>query len=78
MFCVEIVHVADFAAGVKLEFREVSTQQNGIEELGAHVGILQLENVAYSNLPEIFVNDLSASRKSILCIPLKEKVLTEG
>jgi hypothetical protein len=46
--------------------------------LGAHVGILQLENVAYSNLPEIFVNGISHNRTSSLCILLKEKALTVG
>jgi len=35
-------------------------------------------NVAYSNPPEIFVNDLSHNTTSSLCIPLKEKVLTAG
>jgi hypothetical protein len=37
-----------------------------------------LENVAYSNLPEIFVNDLSQRSLSRLRIPLKEKVLKAG
>jgi hypothetical protein len=31
MLGVEIVDVPDFAAGVELEFREVSTKQNGVE-----------------------------------------------
>jgi hypothetical protein len=76
MFTVELVHIADLTAGVELEFGEGSAKQNGVEKLGAHVGILQLENVAYSILPEIFVNDLSYGRALSLCIPLKEKVLT--
>ena len=37
MLGIEFVHVADFAAGVKLEFREIGAQQDRIEELGAHV-----------------------------------------
>jgi len=78
MGIVEKVDIADLAAGVELEFGEVSAQQNGVEKLGAHVGILQLENVAYSNLPEIFVNDLSHNGGLSLRIPLKEKVLTAG
>jgi len=78
MGIVEKVDVPYLAAGVELEFGEVSAQQNGVEKLGAHVGILQLENVAYSNLPEIFVNDLSHNQRSSLRIPLKEKVLTAG
>jgi hypothetical protein len=36
MFIVEMVDVPDLAAGVELEFREVSTKQNGVEKLGAH------------------------------------------
>jgi hypothetical protein len=43
--------------------------------VGAHVSILQLENVAYSKLSEIFVNDLSHNGKLRPRIPLKEKVL---
>jgi hypothetical protein len=46
--------------------------------MGAHVWILQLENVAYSNPPEIFVNDLSHTGRLSLRIPLKEQVLTAG
>jgi hypothetical protein len=46
--------------------------------VGAHDWILQLENDAYSNLPKIFVNDLSHKRRSRLGIPLKERVLTVG
>jgi len=37
MGIVEKVDIADLAAGVELEFGEVSAQQNGIEKLGAHV-----------------------------------------
>jgi hypothetical protein len=44
--------------------------------MGAHDAILQLENVAYSKLPEIFVNDLSREGTFERRIPLKEKVLT--
>jgi hypothetical protein len=78
MRTVEIVDIPDLAAGVELEFGEVSAQQDRVEKAGAHVGILQLENVAYSNLSEIFVNDLSSSRTPAPRIPLKEKVLTAG
>ena len=37
-------------------------KQNGIEKLGAHDEILQAQNVAYSNVPKIFVNGLSRPR----------------
>ena len=78
MRLIEVVDIPNFAAAMELEFWKVGAQQNGVEKLGAHVGILHLENVAYSNLPEIFVNDLSHNGTSSLRIPLKGKVLTLG
>jgi hypothetical protein len=56
---IQTVNVTDFAAGMKFEFREVGLQENGIEKLGAHASILQLKIVAYSSLPEIFVNRIN-------------------
>jgi hypothetical protein len=36
MFVTQAVYVPHLAAGVKLEIGEVSLQENGIEEIGAH------------------------------------------
>src|SRR5271167_1198805 len=76
MFIIEMVHIPHFTAGVQFQFREVGVKQNGVEKLRAHDGILQLENVAYSNLPEIFVNGLSCDRTQGCRMRLKGNVLT--
>ena len=34
--CIQIVDVADFAAGVQFQFGEVGLQQNGVEKFRAH------------------------------------------
>jgi predicted RNA-binding protein with PUA domain len=54
---VEAVHVAHLPAGVKLEVWKIGLQENGVEKLRCHKRILQVENDAYSSVPEIFVND---------------------
>ena len=56
MFVIESVNIADFSAGVQFQFRKIGVQQNGVDDLGSHEEILQVENVAYSRLLEIFVN----------------------
>src|SRR5579863_9460891 len=65
MLIVQMVDVAYLPAGVQFQIGEVSTKQNWIEKLGAHVGILHLENVAYSNSRKIFVNDISDVRRQV-------------
>ena len=48
---VELVDVAHLTASVKLQIGEISLFEVGVEELRGHIGILQAENVAYSNVP---------------------------
>jgi len=56
VFVVHTVQIANLAAGVNLEFREVCLHKDGVEKFGSHDEILQTKIVAYSSPPEIFVN----------------------
>ena len=53
---VNVVKLANLAAGVNLEFREVCLHKDGVEKFGSHDEILPTKIVAYSSPPEIFVN----------------------
>src|SRR5882757_3732690 len=56
MVAIEIVDVANLAAGVQFQFGVVGLQKDGVEEFGAHDVILVVKNSAYSNWREKFVN----------------------
>ena len=56
MLIIQLVNVADLAAGMKLKIGEVGLQDYRIKEIRAHREILQASSVAYFRLSEIFVN----------------------
>ena len=75
LLVVDVVDVANLAAGVKVEIGEVGSQENGIEKFGAHDEILQVRGEAYSSWSENFVNDSDHPARST-AYPFGGKELT--